>query len=133
MKKIFFNQEVNTEATITKNRGGDEYAPGPEISRTGDSLDRREICMLLNDVDYFLHRVFIITERIGCRLLVINSGQVKTNKCYAELRSAKIAFARMYNRKSRRKGVKANWTHLYKPYSGWLDEKIKMLRKQVSI
>ena len=118
---------------ITKNRGRDEYNPAPGISSEYDSFDSREICMLLNDVEYFLHGVFIMTERIGCRLLVINAGQVNTNKCYAELRSAKIAFARMYNRKSRRKGVKANWTHLYKPYSGWLDEKIKMLRKQVSI
>ncbi|MCK5057071.1 MAG: hypothetical protein KAT34_10475 [Candidatus Aminicenantes bacterium] len=121
------------KVTITKNRGGAEYNPAPGISRTGDSLDRREICMLLNDVDYFLNRVFIITERIGCRLFVIHSGHVKTNRFYDELRGAKIAFARMYNRKSRRKGVKAEWTHLYKPYSGWLDEKIKMLRKQVSI
>jgi hypothetical protein len=121
------------KVTITKKRGGAEYNPEPGINSEVDSFDRREICMLLNDVDYFLNRVFIITERIGCRLLVINSGHVKTNKCYAEFRSAKIAFARMYNRKSRRKGVKAEWTHLYKPYSGWLDEKIKMLRKQVSI
>jgi len=118
---------------ITKNRGRNEYVPGPGISSAVDSFDSREICMLLNDVDYFLHRVFIMKERIGCRLLVIHSGQVETNRFYDELRSAKIAFARMYNRKSRRKGVKAEWTHLYKPYSGWLDNKIKMLRKTVSI
>ena len=114
--------------------GGNEYVPGTGTTGdTFDSLNKREICMLVNDVYYYLNHVFIMTERIGYRLVVIHDGQVRTNKCYAELRHAKIAFARMYNRKAWKKGVKAEWTYPYKPDSLWLDEKIKMLKKQVSI
>jgi hypothetical protein len=121
---------MNTEAPITKNRGRAEYNPAPGIRIAGNSFDRREICMLLNDVEYFLHLVFIIKERGCCRLVVIHDRQVRTNKCYVGLRHAKIAFARRYNRKSWKKGVKAEWTHLYKPDSDWLAEKTKMIKKQ---
>jgi len=84
-------------------------------------------------VDYFLNHVFIIVERIGCRLVVIHAGLARTNKCYAELRHAKIAFARIYNKKSWKKGVKAEWSHLYKPDSDWWDKKINIFLKPESL
>jgi hypothetical protein len=64
--------------------------------------------------------------------VVIHAGQVRTNKCYAELKHAKIAFARMYNRKAWKQGVKADWTKLYKPDSQWLAKKIKMLKEHTT-
>ena len=118
---------------VLRNQSSNEHHAVTRIGSSDDSLDRREICMLINGVDYFLHHVFILKEKFGWRLVVIHAGQVRTNKCYAELRHAKIAFARMYNRKAWKKGVKAEWTNPYKPDSLWLDKKIKMLKKHTSI
>ena len=117
---------------ITGDQGG-KYVPPGTGKGNNDSLDKREICMLINDVEYFLNPVFIIVEKIGYRLVVIHAGKVMINKCYAELRHAKIAFARRYNRKAWVKGVKPEWTHLYRPTGDWLDKKINILKKNVSI
>jgi len=111
---------------ITGNRDRNKYSFAADIAGTGYSCSRREICMLANNVDYFLHHAYILREKVGYRLVVIHAGLVRTNKCYAELRHAKIAFARIYNKKSWKKGVKAEWSHLYKPDMKWWDKKINI-------
>ncbi|MFC2155932.1 hypothetical protein ACFLRB_05540 [Acidobacteriota bacterium] len=114
---------------ITGSRGRDEYSLVPGKGNACDSFDKMEICLLLNSLDYSLEHTYISTEETGYRLVVIHAGQVMTNKCYAELRHAKIAFARMNNRK----GVKAEWTKPYIPCSEWWDKKINIFLQTESI
>ena len=120
-------------AEITESRGGNKYGSVLGIGITGDCFDKMEICLLLNSLDYSLDHSYIASEKAGYRLVVIHAGQVRTNRCYTELKHAKIAFARMYNRKSWKEGVKAEWSRLYKPNSDWWDKKINVFIQTESL
>ena len=118
---------------ITGSRDRAEHSPVPRIGKSGDSFDKMEICLLINSLDYSLEHTYISTEKAGYRLVVIHAGQVRTNKYYAELKHAKIAFARMYNRKAWKKGVKAEWSRLHKPGLKWWDKKINIFIQTESL
>lgn len=112
---------------VTRRGTRDEYGPIPVKDKISNSLYRDEISLLKNNVEYYLHDVFIMVKEYGYQLVVIHAKQVRTNRLYPTLRTAKVAFARMYNRKSWKKGVKPRWSPLYKPQLEWLDDRIKIL------
>lgn len=114
---------------VMESQGRDEQVPVPGKGQIGSSSHHGEIYLLTNHVQYYLQYVFILVERTGYRLVVIHDGLVKTNKCYASLRGAKIAFARMYNRKAWKKGVEPEWGPPHKPSGDWLENKIEILKR----
>jgi hypothetical protein len=114
---------------ITGNRDKINFSPAPDNGLNEASITPGKICLLQNNVEYFLKYVFIFVEEIGFRLVVIHQEYVKTDTVYKSLKSAKIAFARMYNRKSWKKGVKPTWSHFNQPDKKWLADKITILEK----
>lgn len=101
--------------------------------QTGDPGKGKQVSLLINHGYYFLQYVFIMVEDTGFRLVVIHQGNVLTYRLYDSLRAARTAFARLYNRKSWQKGVKANWSQLYSPGQEWFDEKLALIKKYRSI
>jgi hypothetical protein len=81
--------------------------------------------LLINSIYYFIECVFILSLPDCYRLVVLHNGRVLTDVCYETLRGAKIAFSKLYHHKAWAKGVKAQWSHFYRPDADWLDEKIK--------
>lgn len=101
-----------------------------EKKKTKEHLPCKKICSLINYVEYYLNCVFISVEKVGFRLVVIHNRRVLTNKCYTTLKRAKIGFARRYNQKSWKKGVKPKWSQLYVPGDKYISDKIGLLRSR---
>ena len=128
MFQVSLLQNAKMIQEITGNPDKINYSPAQDKGLNEGSITPGKICLLQNNVEYFLKYVFIIVEKIGFRLVVIHQGYVKTDTVFENLKSAKIAFARMYNGKSWKKGIKPIWSHFSSPDKKWLDAKIKILR-----
>ena len=96
--------------------------------KTNNRITRKEISSLINKVEYYLNCVYISVEKFGYRLVVIHNRKVLTHRCYPTSRSAKIAFAKMYNRKSWKKSVKPKWSNWYFPGDDFFKDKDVLLR-----
>jgi len=96
--------------------------------KSDNNLDRIEISSLSNNAEYYLNCVYISVEKVGYRLVVIHNRVVRTNRCYSTYKSAKAAFARMYNRKAWKKNVMAKWSNWYNPGDEFVREKAGLLR-----
>jgi len=87
------------------------------------------ISKLVNSVYYFISDVFIRTDMIDKKkftLVVIHNNTVLVHKDYKTSRGAKIAFSRLFKKKSWKESVRALWSHFYDPDKDWLDEKINI-------
>ncbi len=84
-----------------------------------------EISLLSNAIYWFLEAVYIIKlpPAAGYRLVVFHHGNIFYDECYETIRGAKIAFSKVYSYKAWKEGVKPNWSHLYDPDTGWLDDR----------
>jgi hypothetical protein len=98
--------------------------------KTNNTITRKEISSLTNNVDYYLNCVYISVEKVGYRLVVIHNQEVLTNRCYTICKSAKIAFALMYNRKAWKKRVIPKWSCWYFPGDDFIKEKTVLLRSR---
>lgn len=94
---------------------GDEYMHGRRI----------KLYRLVNNGYFFLRYVFILAEDDDYRLVVIHDNKLLTDRHYKSLSIAKSAFARMYNRKAWKKGVKPEWGSFFPPGAGWIKDKIE--------
>ncbi len=86
---------------------------------------KTKISVLSNAVYYFFHRVFIITEKKGYRLIAIHKGELLTNAKYKTSKGAKIAFLKLHWYRAWQEGVKPYWTNFYTPEEQWLQKRIK--------
>lgn len=111
----------------TETRGRDYDSPIQGKKKVKSPAVRRGIYVLINHVLFFLHFVFILIEKQGYRLIVIHNGKLQTDKCYATLRSAKIAFSRLYRKKSWKKNAKPKWSTLLCPDNDWINKKLKFI------
>lgn len=92
-----------------------KVAPGEEV----------KISVLGNAIYYFFHRVFIITERKGYRLIAIHNGELFADAYYKTSKGAKIAFLKLYWSRAWQEGVKPSWTNFYTPDDRWLQKRVK--------
>ena len=99
---------------------GHTYGPG-----RGTKLYR-----LVNNGYFFLRYVFILGENGDYRLVVIHDNRLLTDRHYKSLSHAKSAFARMYNRKSWKKGVKPEWSTFFPLGISWVKDEIEYSFKE---
>lgn len=88
--------------------------------------EKVKISVLGNAVYYFFHRVFIITEKKGYRLIAIHKGQLLADARYKTSKGAKIAFLKLYCYRALQEGVKPSWTDFYTPDAHWLQKRFKL-------
>ena len=81
----------------------------PRPSNNTFSNSQHGIYELMNTIEYFLNAVWIEQKNNRFRLVVISQNRVLTDRVYATLLGAKVAFARRYNSKAWKLGVKARW------------------------
>ena len=91
-------------------------------------VKKTTISILLNSAYYFLGYVFVICEQKDYRLVVLHSGRTLLDCRYTTLKGAKVAFAKMFNRRSWKKHVNPTWSPLFQPEVDWMDEKIEIVR-----
>jgi len=87
--------------------------------------EKRQALILQNSIYYFLKDVFILLQEKGCRLVVNHQGRILTDTVYKTVRGAKIAFNRIYSKKSWKEGgVKPEWSHAVDVEEQWLKERL---------
>ncbi len=89
--------------------------------------NKKEISILINSVYFFIEFVFILRFHDHYRLVVLHRRKVLTDARYRTLKGARIAFSRMFRRKSWKEGTKAQWSPFYNPDIEWLTEKTEWL------
>lgn len=83
--------------------------------------------LLASSFAFFIDTVFILRQASGYRLVVIHNKQVLTDRCYASVRGARIAFSRIYGWRSCHEDAATNWTIFYQPCQSWLTERVEYL------
>lgn len=110
------------------------YRAEPEvISTAGHTYGKgrgTKLYRLVNNGYFFLRYVFILAENEDFRLVVIHDNRLLTDRHYKSLSHAKSAFAKMYNRKSWKKGVKPEWSIFFPPGIGWVKNEIEYSFKE---
>ncbi|MCX6583333.1 MAG: hypothetical protein NT166_24415 [Candidatus Aminicenantes bacterium] len=87
--------------------------------------EKMKISVLGNAVYFFFHRVFIITEKKGYRLIAIHKGELLVDARYKTSKGAKIAFLKLYCFRAWQEGVKPYWTDFYTPDERWVKKRFK--------
>lgn len=100
-----------------------EHEPIIELKVTQG--EKVKISVLGNAVYYFFHRVFIITEKRGYRLIAIHKGELLADAKYKTSKGAKIAFLKLYWDRAWQEGVKPSWTDFYIPDDRWVQKRFK--------
>lgn len=102
-----------------------EYKPIKELNPVPP--DKVKISVLGNAVCFFFHRVFIVAEHKGYRLIAIHKDELLVNAKYKTAKGAKIAFLKLYWYQVWQEGVKPYWTDFYTPDDDWLKEMFNII------
>ncbi len=100
------------------------------MKRMWKMIDVKEttISILFNSGYYFLGYVFVICGQGDYRLVVLHSGRTLLDCRYTTLKGAKVAFAKMFNRRSWKKHVNPSWSPPFRPDVDWMSEKIEIVK-----
>ena len=83
------------------------------------------ISRMTNSILYFLSYVFILKES-GEYRLVINHAKAKLHDCrYKTLRGARVACARLIQKRQFKKTINPDWTFFYPVDEEWLMDKLE--------
>jgi hypothetical protein len=105
-----------------------------KFPRLGNEIYARgEISRLTNSIHYFLDYVYIIAVENGFHLVVIHRQQVMMDKVFKSVRSAKIAFSKLFKDKTWKENIQVDWSCFYSPEKYWiLDKNQTVLRSRTS-
>ena len=87
-----------------------------------------EICVLINSIFYFVSSVIILNNNGHYRLVAKHNRKILMDKIFNTPRGAKIAFSKLFNYRSWRKDLKAEWSVFYKPDAQWLKKRCEGIR-----
>jgi hypothetical protein len=77
--------------------------------------------LLINSALFFLDHVLIKKEKRKYRLLAFQNSRKLIDKTFKSMRKARIFFSKSFSNR-RYKSTVAEWSKLYQPDPGWLEE-----------
>ncbi|NIM18065.1 MAG: hypothetical protein GTO45_39320 [Candidatus Aminicenantes bacterium] len=90
--------------------------------------NRVYISVLKNSALYFIDSVLLIAVKGKYQLVVIHDATVLWNKVYTTIRGARIAYQKVFKKKSFQERIKADWSYFYPPEPDWLNERLLLLQ-----
>ncbi len=119
---------ANSKVKANTGPGSNENQKSKNNDRKVKKKNRVYISVLKNSALYFIDSVLLIAVKGKYRLVVIHDKTVLWNKVYHTIRGARIAYQKVFKKKSFQERIKADWCPFYPPEPDWLKEKLLLLQ-----